>query len=109
MDKLLERIGELGIVPVVKIESADKAARLAQALAAGGIPIAEVTFRTAAAPDAIAAIRDAGSQIIVGAGTVTSVGIAKAAVDAGAAFIVCPACLPVLERKIGRASCRERV
>lgn len=91
MDKLLERIGELGIVPVVKIESADKAARLAQALAAGGIPIAEVTFRTAAAPDAIAAIRDAGSQIIVGAGTVTSVGLAKAAIDAGAAFIVCPA------------------
>jgi 2-dehydro-3-deoxyphosphogluconate aldolase/(4S)-4-hydroxy-2-oxoglutarate aldolase len=89
MDKILEKIGELGIVPVVKIEDVGKAAPLGKALVAGGIPVAEVTFRTKAAAEAIRAM--ASGELLVGAGTVTSVEIAKAAVEAGATFIVCPA------------------
>jgi len=91
MNKILERIGELGIVPVVKIEDPGKATALGKALVAGGIPIAEVTFRTAAASEAIRAMAAEVPALLVGAGTVTSTAIAKAAVDAGAAFIVCPA------------------
>lgn len=95
MDKIIGRIGELGIVPVVKIEDALKAAALGKALIAGGIPVAEITFRTAAAPEAIramiAAAAEGSSELLVGAGTVTSKEIAKAAVEAGASFIVCPA------------------
>jgi 2-dehydro-3-deoxyphosphogluconate aldolase / (4S)-4-hydroxy-2-oxoglutarate aldolase len=91
MDKIMERIGELGIVPVVKIEDAAKAAGLGKALVAGGIPVAEVTFRTKAAAEAIRAMASASSELLVGAGTVTSKEIAAAAIDAGAAFVVCPA------------------
>jgi Entner-Doudoroff aldolase len=91
MDEILERIAEIGIVPVVKIDSSSQAADLAAALAAGGIPCAEVTFRTAAAAEAIAAMRDAEPSLLVGAGTVTSAAVAKAAVEAGAAFVVSPA------------------
>lgn len=91
MDALLEKIGDIGIVPVVKIESAEKAAPLGKALAVGGIAVAEVTFRTAAARDAIAAMRDSCPEVLVGAGTVTSSALAKTAIEAGAAFVVCPA------------------
>jgi len=91
MNKVLERIGELGIVPVVKIEDAGKAVALGKALVAGGIPVAEVTFRTATASEAIRAMTAGVPALLVGAGTVTSAAIAKAAVDAGAAFVVCPA------------------
>jgi 2-dehydro-3-deoxyphosphogluconate aldolase / (4S)-4-hydroxy-2-oxoglutarate aldolase len=98
MNELLGRIGEIGIVPVVKIEGApgeaaiaEKAIGLGKALVAGGIPVAEVTFRTAAAPDAIRAMASGVPGLLVGAGTVTSVGLAESAIAAGAKFIVCPA------------------
>jgi 2-dehydro-3-deoxyphosphogluconate aldolase/(4S)-4-hydroxy-2-oxoglutarate aldolase len=90
MSEILERIGEIGIVPVIKIESADKAVPLGRALASGGIPVAEVTFRTKAAPDAIRAMAAELPDLLVGAGTVTSVAMAEAAAAAGARFIVCP-------------------
>lgn len=91
MHAILERIGELGIVPVVKIEKSDRAPALAKGLRAGGLPLAEITFRTAAAADAIRALRDADPDFLVGAGTVLTVDQAAAAVEAGAAFIVSPA------------------
>jgi 2-dehydro-3-deoxyphosphogluconate aldolase / (4S)-4-hydroxy-2-oxoglutarate aldolase len=95
MNEILERIGEIGIVPVVKIEGgsaiAEKAVGLGKALASGGIPVAEVTFRTAAAPDAIRAMSAGVPGLLVGAGTVTSVELAESAAAAGAKFIVCPA------------------
>ncbi len=90
MNEVLKRIGEIGIVPVIKLESADRAVPLARALAAGGIAAAEVTFRTQAAPDAIRSIVDALPEIMVGAGTVTSLAMAEAAAKAGARFIVSP-------------------
>jgi 2-dehydro-3-deoxyphosphogluconate aldolase / (4S)-4-hydroxy-2-oxoglutarate aldolase len=95
MDETLRRIGEVGIVPVVKLEGGaglgDRAIGLGKALAAGGIPVAEVTFRTAAAPDAIKAMSAGVPDLLVGAGTVTSAKMAETAAAAGAAFIVCPA------------------
>jgi 2-dehydro-3-deoxyphosphogluconate aldolase / (4S)-4-hydroxy-2-oxoglutarate aldolase len=91
MDEILKKIAEIGIVPVIKLESASKAVPLGRALAKGGIPVAEVTFRTDAASDAIRAMLAETPEVLVGAGTVTSVALAKKALDAGARFIVCPA------------------
>ena len=90
MDKIVEELSKIGIVPVVVIEDAEKAAPLAKALCEGGLPAAEVTFRTAAAKDAIAAMCKACPDMIVGAGTVLTVKQAEEALEAGAKFIVSP-------------------
>ena len=90
MTELLERLGRLGVVPVVKIERAEDAVELGRALLAGGLPCAEITFRTAAAEEAIQRISSSLPEIIVGAGTVLSVDQASRAVSAGARFIVSP-------------------
>ncbi|HLL88193.1 MAG TPA: bifunctional 4-hydroxy-2-oxoglutarate aldolase/2-dehydro-3-deoxy-phosphogluconate aldolase [Tepidisphaeraceae bacterium] len=89
MADVLKRIGELRVVPVIALDSATDAAPLADALAAGGLPIAEVTFRTAAAAESIKAMAARGG-VLVGAGTVLNVDTVKRAVDAGAQFIVSP-------------------
>jgi len=86
---VLTRIGQLKIVPVIAIEDAGSAAALGDALVAGGLPLAEVTFRTAAAERAIRTMASR-KEILVGAGTVLNVDTAKRAVDAGAKFIVSP-------------------
>ncbi len=93
MNEVLERIGELKLVPVVVIEDAKDSGPLADALAAGGLPCAEVTFRTSAAPEAIRTMAARG-DLLVGAGTVLTVDQVKAAVDAGARFIVSPGVNP---------------
>jgi 2-dehydro-3-deoxyphosphogluconate aldolase/(4S)-4-hydroxy-2-oxoglutarate aldolase len=90
MTDLLEKLGVLGVVPVVKIERAEDAVALGKALLAGGLPCAEITFRTAAAEDAIRRISSNLPEIIVGAGTVLTVDQADRAVSAGARFIVSP-------------------
>ena len=77
------------IIPVVVINRADRAEALGEALVAGGIPIAEVTFRTEAAPEAIRRM-SANAELLVGAGTVLSAGQVDQALDAGAQFIVSP-------------------
>jgi 2-dehydro-3-deoxyphosphogluconate aldolase/(4S)-4-hydroxy-2-oxoglutarate aldolase len=87
MKRLLE---EYPVVPVVVIEDPAKAVALARALVAGGLPIIEVTMRTAAAADAISAICAAVPDAIVGAGTVLSSTHARTIVAAGARFIVSP-------------------
>ena len=89
-DKILEMLGDLGLVPVVKIDRAEDAVPLGQALMDGGLPCAEITFRTTAAEEAIQRIASALPQIVVGAGTVLSVAQAEKAVAAGARFIVSP-------------------
>jgi 2-dehydro-3-deoxyphosphogluconate aldolase / (4S)-4-hydroxy-2-oxoglutarate aldolase len=85
----LNQIAAHRLVPVIALESPDSAAALADALVAGGLPLAEVTFRTAGAETAIRTIagRD---DMLVGAGTVLNVDTAKRAIDAGAKFIVSP-------------------
>jgi 2-dehydro-3-deoxyphosphogluconate aldolase / (4S)-4-hydroxy-2-oxoglutarate aldolase len=90
MNEILEKIGELGIVPVVKIERAEDAVPLGKALIEGDLPIAEITFRTAAAEDSIKALADQLPELLVGAGTVLTIEQAKKAVAAGAKFIVSP-------------------
>jgi len=90
MTDLLEKLGGLGVVPVVKIEQAEDAVELGRALLAGGLPCAEITFRTAAAEEAIRRISSSLPEVIVGAGTVLSVDQADKAVSAGARFIVSP-------------------
>lgn len=84
------------IVPVIALEDAADAVALARALENGGLPVAEITFRTAAAAEAIRAIRAAFPHFLVGAGTVTSEEQVKAAVAAGASFAVAPGFNPTI-------------
>lgn len=81
---------EIGVVPVVVIERAEQAVDLAQALVAGGLPIIEVTLRTAAAAQAIEAIASQVPEAVIGAGTVLSVEHLQLAQNSGAQFIVSP-------------------
>ena len=80
MDEVLEKIGEVGLVPVVKIERADDALPLGKALVEGDLPVAEITFRTAAAQQAIANLSRELPDLLVGAGTVLTVEQVKSAV-----------------------------
>ncbi|NIN63517.1 MAG: bifunctional 4-hydroxy-2-oxoglutarate aldolase/2-dehydro-3-deoxy-phosphogluconate aldolase [Anaerolineae bacterium] len=90
MRGVLHALGDLGLVPVVKIEREEDAVDLASALSAGGLPCAEITFRTEAAEEAIRRISSSLRDVLVGAGTVLSVDQAERAVSAGAQFIVSP-------------------
>jgi len=88
-DDTLDRLAAHRLVPVVVIDDAADAGPLAAALVAGGLPVAEVTFRTAAAADAVRAMADRG-DVLVGAGTVLTPAQVDAAVAAGARYIVSP-------------------
>ena len=83
-------IAQYGVVPVVVLEDEKDALPLAEALVKGGLPVAEVTFRTAAAEGSIKAMREAYPEMLVGAGTVLSVEQVDRALKAGARFIVTP-------------------
>ncbi len=87
---VVETLKKVGVIPVIVIEDASKAVPLAKALVDGGLNVLEVTFRTAAAAESIAAIRREVPEAIVGAGTVITPEMAKAAKDAGAVFGVAP-------------------
>ncbi len=104
MSDIYTKIYETGIIPVIKIENAADAVPLAKALIDGGLPAAEITFRTAAAADAIKAVSEAFPDMLVGAGTVLTPEQADAAKTAGAKFIVSPGLNPNVVRhcqKIG--------
>ncbi|MGM9554099.1 MAG: bifunctional 4-hydroxy-2-oxoglutarate aldolase/2-dehydro-3-deoxy-phosphogluconate aldolase [Faecousia sp.] len=87
---ILTRLANAGVVPVVVIEDAKDAVPTANAMLAGGIDVMEITFRTAAAKDAIAAVSASCPDMLVGAGTVITLEQCKTAVAAGAKFIVAP-------------------
>lgn len=89
----LETIAAHRVVPVIALENPDHAAALADALVAGGLPLAEVTFRTAGADRAIRTMSARG-DVLVGAGTVLNVETAQRAVDSGAKFLVSPGFSP---------------
>ncbi|GMO47282.1 MAG: hypothetical protein Ta2G_02660 [Termitinemataceae bacterium] len=91
---VIEELGKIGIVPVIKIDDAQKAVPLAKALSEGGIPCAEITFRTAAGEEAIRKISASCPQVIVGAGTVLTTAQVDAAISAGAKFVVSPGLNP---------------
>ena len=90
MKDLAERFHEVGVVPVVVLEDAKDAVPLAQALVEGGLPCAEVTFRTAAAEESIRLMAEKFPEMLVGAGTVLTTEQVDVAVKAGAKFIVSP-------------------
>jgi 2-dehydro-3-deoxyphosphogluconate aldolase / (4S)-4-hydroxy-2-oxoglutarate aldolase len=99
-DQLIMGLEECGIVPVLTASSPELAVGAARALLEGGIRVVEVTFRTAVAASAIAAIREGVSDMIVGAGTVLSVASMEDAIRAGASFGVSPGYDP----EVGRAA-----
>lgn len=90
MNEVLEKIQEIGIVPVVVLDDAKDAAPLAKALCEGGLPCAEVTFRTAAAEESIRLMHEAYPDMVLAAGTVLTTEQVDRAVTAGASLIVSP-------------------
>ena len=100
MNEVLQRVYQIGIIPVIAIDDADKAVPLAQALVKGGLPAAEVTFRTAAGEEAIRRIVNEVPDMLVGAGTVLTTEQADRAIAAGAQFIVSPGFNPVVTRYV---------
>jgi len=91
MNAFNQKISEIGVVPVIKLNHPERdAAALAKALCAGDVPVAEVTFRAAGADKAIALMKEACPDMIVGAGTVTRTEQIDAVIAAGGEFIVTP-------------------
>ncbi len=91
MNDLQKKISEIGVVPVIKLNNPTRDARpLADALCAGGVPVAEITFRAAGAADAIAIMTKDHPEMLVGAGTVLTTQQVDDAINAGASFIVTP-------------------
>ncbi len=90
MNEVAKRMYEIGIIPVIAMDDANLAVPLAEALVKGGIPAAEVTFRTAAGEEAIRQMAQNCPEILVGAGTILNVEQCQRAVAAGARFIVSP-------------------
>lgn len=91
IDEVLQKIGDVGIVPVVRAASVDEAKRAVEAICAGGIPVVEITMTV---PNAIAVIREVvqhhGNNVLIGAGTVTTSEQAESCIRAGAEFLVSP-------------------
>ena len=98
MNRILEKIQKIGIVPVVVLDDPKDAAPLAEALCKGGLPCAEVTFRTAAAEESIRIMTERFPDMLVGAGTVLTIEQADRARAAGARFIVSPGLNPAVVR-----------
>ena len=97
MNAMNERISEIGVVPVIKLNHPERdAALLGKALCAGGVPIAEITFRAADADKAIRLMKEANPEMLVGAGTVTNTAQIDAVIAAGGEFIVTPGFDPEL-------------
>ena len=93
MSEIFEKFGKIGIIPVVVLDDAKDAEKLGEALVIGGLPCAEVTFRTDAALESIK-IMAKNKDLLVGAGTVLSIEQVDKAVNAGAKFIVSPGLNP---------------
>ena len=102
---VLKELSLIGIVPVIKIDNAADALPLAKALCEGGLPCAEITFRTAAAKDAIAAITKEYPDMIVGAGTVLTKEQVDDAIEAGSKFIVSPGFNPEIVKYCQEKGC----
>ena len=91
IEDVVRRIGEVGIIPVIRAATVDEALRAVEAIGAGGIPVVEITMTV---PNAIAAIREVAQQhagkVLVGAGTVVTAEQAELCIRAGAEFLVSP-------------------
>jgi 2-dehydro-3-deoxyphosphogluconate aldolase/(4S)-4-hydroxy-2-oxoglutarate aldolase len=105
-DQIYEQLGQFKVVPVIAIERAEDALPLADALIEGGLPLAEITFRTAAAADVISTLNKARPELVIGAGTILTTDQLHRAAECGATFGVAPGFNPkVVEEanKIGFA------
>lgn len=98
MNEVLQKMGQIGIIPVVVLNDVKDAKPLAKALLDGGLPCAEVTFRTEAAEESIRVMAEEYPQLLVGAGTVLTTEQVDRAVAAGAKFIVSPGLNPKVVR-----------
>jgi 2-dehydro-3-deoxyphosphogluconate aldolase / (4S)-4-hydroxy-2-oxoglutarate aldolase len=91
IEEVVRKIGEIGIIPVVRASTVDEANRAVEAICAGGIPVVEITMTV---PNAISVIRELaqrhGGDVLIGAGTVTNAEQAESCVRAGAQFLVSP-------------------
>ncbi|HWJ48857.1 MAG TPA: bifunctional 4-hydroxy-2-oxoglutarate aldolase/2-dehydro-3-deoxy-phosphogluconate aldolase [Candidatus Udaeobacter sp.] len=91
IEDVIRKVGEIGIIPVVRASSVEEANRAVEAICAGGIPVVEITMTV---PNAITVIRDLvqrrGGDVLIGAGTVTNAEQAESCVRAGAQFLVSP-------------------
>jgi 2-dehydro-3-deoxyphosphogluconate aldolase/(4S)-4-hydroxy-2-oxoglutarate aldolase len=90
MNDIIAALGRIGIVPVIRLEDPGQAAALGKALVEGGLPVAEVTFRTSSAAESIRILRREYPSLLVGAGTIVTMTQAEAAIEAGAMFAVTP-------------------
>ena len=106
IDEVIHKIGEVGIVPVVRASSVDEANRAVEAICAGGIPVVEITMTV---PNAISVIRELvqkrGNDVLIGAGTVTNADQAESCLRAGAQFLVSPG-LAVSVLSVARANAK---
>lgn len=100
MNPVVERVYEIGIIPVIAFNSVDEAVPLCKALVAGGLPAAEVTFRTACAEECIKKIHAEVPEMLLGAGTVLTIDQADRAMAAGASFIVAPGFDPNITKHV---------
>ena len=105
IDAAIQKIREVGIIPVVRAANADEARRAVDAICAGGIPIIEITMTVLGAPDMIRQlVRDFGNRVLTGAGTVTTAQQAEICMDAGAQFLVSPGLsVPVVQAATRRS------
>jgi 2-dehydro-3-deoxyphosphogluconate aldolase / (4S)-4-hydroxy-2-oxoglutarate aldolase len=102
MTAILEQLRVLRLIPMVVMDNANHAAAFGDTLVAGGLPVAEVTFRTAAAEEAIRILAKRG-DVLVGAGTILTADQADRAIDAGAQFIVAPGTNPRVVEHVVRS------
>ena len=98
MGSICKTIHDIGIISVIDLTNAEDAAPLAKALCSGGLPIAEVIFRTRAARDSMIEMKKACPEMLIGAGTVFTRKQVDSALDAGAGFIIAPARNPDIIR-----------
>lgn len=94
--QLFETLGKYAVVPVIAIDSVESALPMADAMIEGGLPVAEITFRTAAAGEVIAKLKEQRPNLILGAGTILTLENLKMAKQAGAQFGVAPGLNPEL-------------
>jgi 2-dehydro-3-deoxyphosphogluconate aldolase/(4S)-4-hydroxy-2-oxoglutarate aldolase len=106
IDDAIRRIGEIGIVPVVRASSVEEANRAVEAICAGGIPVVEITMTV---PNAVSVIRELvqrrAGDVLIGAGTVTNADQAESCLRAGAQFLVSPG-LAVSVLSVARANAK---
>jgi 2-dehydro-3-deoxyphosphogluconate aldolase/(4S)-4-hydroxy-2-oxoglutarate aldolase len=94
VETIVRRIGEIGIMPVIRAANADEALRAVEAVCAGGVPIVEITMTVPDAPRVLREVARANSEFLVGAGTVLNAQQAEICIDAGARFLISPGMAP---------------